>query len=69
VNKYLREVDFDVKDKVWVIIKYWQTNRLNKKLISQNIGPFKILKKVNYSFKLDLPPFIKVYPMFYINKL
>jgi hypothetical protein len=69
VNKHRREVDFDVKDKVWVIIKYWRTNRPSKKLSSQNTGPFKILEKVNYFFKLDLPPSIKVYPVFYINKL
>jgi hypothetical protein len=68
-NKHCREVDFDVKDKVWVTTKHWRTNRPSKKLSSQNVGPFKILEKVNHFFKLDLPPSIKVHPMFYVNKL
>ena len=28
-----------------------------------------ILEKIGHSFKLDLPPFIKVHPVFYANKL
>jgi hypothetical protein len=68
-NKRRREVDFDVKDRVWVTTKHWQTNRPSKKLSSQNVGPFEILKKVGRSFKLDLPPSIKVHPVFHANKL
>ena len=68
-NKHRREVNFDVKDKVQATTKHWRTDRPNKKLSSQNAGPFEILEKVNHSFKLDLPPSIKVYPVFYANKL
>ena len=50
-------------------MKHQRTDRPSKKLSSQNAGPFKILKKVGHSFKLDLPPSIKVHPMFYANKL
>jgi hypothetical protein len=62
-------VDFDVDDKVWVIIKYWRTNRPSRKLSSQNAGPYMMLEKIGYSFKLDLFPSIKVYPIFHVNKL
>jgi hypothetical protein len=62
-------VDFDVDDKVWVTMKHWRTDWPSRKLSSQNIGPYMILEKIGYSFKLDLPPSIKVYPVFYVNKL
>jgi hypothetical protein len=62
-------VDFDIDDKVWVIIKHWRTNWPSRKLGSQNICPYIILEKIGHFFKLDLSPFIKVYPVFYINKL
>jgi hypothetical protein len=62
-------VDFDVDNKVWVIMKHWRTDWPSRKLSSQNIGPYIILEKIGHSFKLDLPPFIKVHPIFHANKL
>jgi hypothetical protein len=32
-------------------------------------GPYKILKQIGYSFKLKLLESIKVYPVFYAEKL
>ncbi len=32
-------------------------------------GPFKVLEQISYSYKLQLPELIKVYSVFYIEKL
>lgn len=68
-NKTRRPVDFDVGDKVWVSAKTWRTERPSKKLDYQQLGPYEIIAKEGHSFRLDLPPNIKVHPVFHASKL
>jgi hypothetical protein len=68
-NKTRRPVDFDVGDKVWVSTKGWKTERPSKKLDYQQAGPFEIIAKEGHSFRLQLPPNIKVHPVFHACKL
>ena len=58
-----RVPDFQVGDFVYVSRKGWQTERPSVKLDYQAAGPFKILKKVGYSFRLQLPNHIKRAPL------
>jgi hypothetical protein len=59
-NAYRQEVDFDVKDYVWLNIKYWNTARPSLKLNNKNSGPFKILAKEGHSFRIRLPASMKI---------
>jgi hypothetical protein len=68
-NKTRRPVDFDVGDKVWVSTKGWRTERPSKKLDYQQAGPFEVIAKEGHSFRLQLPPNIKVHPVFHASKL
>jgi hypothetical protein len=49
-NAYRQEVDFNVRDYVWLNIKYWNTTRPSLKLDNKNSGLFKILAKEGHSF-------------------
>ncbi|KAJ5134995.1 retrovirus polyprotein [Penicillium bovifimosum] len=68
-NRHRREVDFDVGDLVFVTTKDWLKDRPSRKLSDVASGPYKIIKKEGFSFKLDLPPSIKVHPVFHASKL
>jgi hypothetical protein len=68
-NKHRREVDFDTGDYVYMTMANWKTNRPSRKLENQQAGPYKILSKEGNSYRLDLPPLIKVYPVFSPDKL
>jgi transposase InsO family protein len=67
-NKHRREVDFAVKDKVWVTAKHWKTDRPSRKLANQMEGPFEILEQVGHSFRLKLLESIKAHPVFHAEK-
>jgi len=68
-NKHRRLVDFGVGDKVWVFTKGWRTERPSKKLDYQQAGPYEIIEQEGHSFRLQLPPNIKVHPVFHASKL
>lgn len=68
-NKHRREPDFDVGDMVWVSTKNWSIHRPSRKLSAKNAGPFKIIGKDGYSFHLELPSTLKMYPIFHASKL
>jgi len=68
-NRHRREVDFDVKDYVWVSTKSWRTKRPSRKLDYQMAGKYKILEKIGHSFKLELPPGINIHPVIHASKL
>jgi hypothetical protein len=53
-NKYRREPDFDVGDKVWVTTKNWKTDRPSRKLDYQMAGPYEILERVGNAYKVKL---------------
>jgi hypothetical protein len=64
VNRHRRDVDFDVKDKVYIKTTNWKTDRPSKKLSEQMAGPFDIVAKEGHSYRLGLPKSMKVYPVF-----
>jgi transposase InsO family protein len=68
-NKHRRPVDFDVGDKVWVMTKHWNSNRPSRKLGHQMEGPYPIVEKRGYSYKLKLPNYNKVHPVFPPDRL
>ena len=54
-------------DKVYLLIKNFESKRLSKKLNYIKIKPFKITNKViKISYRLDLLLKIKIYPIHYI---
>lgn len=54
-NKHRREPDFDVNDRVYLSSKNLRLQQSNTKLSPKFLGPFKILSKQGYSYKLDTP--------------
>lgn len=64
-----RPVDFDVGDKVWLLLRHYHTDRRNKKLNSEMARPFLIFEKVGNSYRLELPEAMKIHPVFSPDKL
>jgi transposase InsO family protein len=57
-------------DKVWLSARNIKTNRPSKKLDHRNLGPFTIIEPVgSRSFRLDLPPSMKIHNVFHVNLL
>ena len=54
---------------VYVTNRHWGLDRPSRKLSDQSSGPFKILKKEGNAFRLELPPSMKVHPVFAPSKL
>ena len=65
----MRPMDFDVGDDVYVTTKNQDLKHRSHKLVLQMAGLYKILSRKGYSFELDLPNSIRVYPVFLPNKL
>jgi hypothetical protein len=62
--------DFRVGDFVWLIRRHIKTKRPSSKLDYKRLGRFQILEKVSsHAYKLDLPPSMKVHPVFHISLL
>ena len=56
---------FHVGQSVWLDTRNIKTLRPQKKLDWKNIGPFRITEVVGpYAYRLDLPPAIKIHPVF-----
>ena len=61
---------FNIGDQVWLYRKNLKTKRPSDKLDHLKLGPFKILEQVNpVTFKLDLPPSMKIHPIFHVSML
>lgn len=61
---------FSEGDMVYLSTKNIETKRPSKKLDFKYLGPFKILKKLSDStYKLDLPPKVKLHPVFNVSLL
>jgi hypothetical protein len=54
-------------DRVWLQRKYIKITCPSNKLDFKLIGPYSILKNIgSKAYKLDLPPSVKIYPVFHI---
>jgi transposase InsO family protein len=69
VNKSRREPDFGVGDKVWLSTKNLAIDRPSRKLAKLWDGPYTILAKEGYSYRLDLPEHMKIYPVIHARFL
>ena len=56
-------------DEVWLSTKNIKTERPSKKLDHKMIGPYKILKALGNSYKLDLPASMKIHDVFHSSLL
>jgi hypothetical protein len=59
---------FKVGDMVWLLRKNISTTRPSRKLDYRRLGPYKIVKCVGESklaFKLNLPPNMRIHPVFH----
>ena len=54
---------------MYVIRKGWFINRLSIKLDTQNAGFYKILEIQGYFYVVDLPAYIKMGNVFYVDRL
>jgi transposase InsO family protein len=68
-NRKRREVNFGVGDDVYVLREGWQSQRPSQKLDWIWSGPYKILEKRGESFRLDLPPQMRIHPVFAPDRL
>ena len=66
-QKVSKGLDLKRENKVYLFIKIFKSKRLSKKLNYIKIKPFKVINKViKVSYRLDLPPKIKIHPVYYI---
>ena len=68
-NCHHRPIDFVVGDQVWLILHNYPMDCWNKKLSSQQAGPFQITEQIGNVFCLDLPTSMRIHPIFSPNKL
>ena len=55
---------------VYLVIKNIITKRLNKKLDYKYLGLYKVTKRISENnYQLDLPPKVRIYPIFHISLL
>ena len=69
VNKHRRPATFEVGDKVWVKTLNWHTDRPSQKLSNQMAGPWKIIEKVGFSYRLGLPISMRIHNVFPASNL
>jgi hypothetical protein len=70
-DKFRREVNFEKGDEMWLNIKNFQLPKgLSHKFLGPYVGPFKMLEKKFFdTYKLELPNFFKVHPVFHVSLL
>ena len=57
-------------DKVWLLSRNIRTQRPSKKLDYKRLGRFKVLERIGtHAYKLELPPTMKVHPVFHVSLL
>ena len=75
VDQHRSEINFEVRD--WVFLRlqpYKQISmkqaKKNNKLSPRCYGPYQIMQKIGcISYKLELPPTTKIYPVFHVSCL
>lgn len=61
---------FNVGDMVMLQAKNVNIHQLSPKLGPHQLGPFKILERIgDLNFKLELPGWLKLHPVFHVNRL
>lgn len=61
---------FTIGSSVWLLRKNIRTTRPSDKLDYKRLGPFKIIDKIStHAYKLELPPSMKVHPVFHVCML
>jgi hypothetical protein len=59
---------FNVGDLVWLQAKDIKIHQKSSKLDPCQLSPFKVIKCIsNLDFKLELPHYLKLHPIFYLN--
>lgn len=65
-NRYRKNVEYAVGDQVWLSTKNIQTERQSKKLDHKTIGPYPVVELIGSACRLQLPPSMKIHPVFHI---
>jgi hypothetical protein len=61
---------FNISDLVWLQAKDIKIHQKSPKLGPRQLGPFKVTKRISdLDFKLDLPHYLKLHPVFHVNRL
>jgi hypothetical protein len=68
-NKKRKEVVYNPGDLVFLSSRNIKTTRPSKKLDDKMLGPFKVLKVVGTSYRLQLPVTMRIYDIFYPSPL
>jgi hypothetical protein len=69
-KKRLQGPTFSEGDMVYLATTNIKTKRPSKKLDFKYIGPYKILEKIStHNYKLDLPPKVRMHPVFHVALL
>lgn len=69
IDKYCKDILYDIGDKIWLSIRNIITNQLFKKLDYKMLGFFEIIRNKKVFIKLQLPQLMKIYNVFYPNLL
>jgi hypothetical protein len=70
VNKHrISTSDYQMKNQVWLFIKNIQIDQSSRKLDHKMLKSFKIMKKKDSSYKLDLSNEMNIYSIFHISLL
>jgi hypothetical protein len=65
-----RDVKLGVGEMVMLSTEHLKTDDRARKLLGKYIGPFRVKRVVNeVAYELDLPPTIRVHPVFHVSKL
>jgi hypothetical protein len=61
---------FNIGNLVWLQAKDIKIHQKSPKLGLRQLGPFKVIEHIgNLDFKLELPHYLKLHPVFYVNCL
>lgn len=68
-NVHRRDVNFNLKDMVYLDMRPYRTDRPSRKLSNPFAGPFQVIAKHGHSYRLKLPGSMKVHPVFSPERL